>query len=306
MKLLALGLAFAVWVAVTGESRIVLDFIVPVDIAMRPDFILAGTPPTTVAVRLRGPETLLRRPGLLGLELHADLRDASTGERNVQLSAANLSGVPRGVVVDRITPDRLTLILDRKLRRTLPVVPSLVGQPPKGSAFYGVEIIPDSVEVEGPLSRLGSITRLRTDPIHLENRTSSFVEHVSAVPDTPEVTVLHAGPLELRVQVGPAPVVTTFENVPVVLAGQVYEAKAPLPMLRVTLAGPAFLLEKIRATQIRAVVDVSGLESQAAPYRLPVRLEFVDVPPEDLGKIVVKSVKPDKVEVRLSGRRIAS
>ena len=61
LKALALGLALAVWIAVTGEGRGVQDFRVPVDVHLGPDSTLAGIPPTNVTVRLRGPESLLRR-----------------------------------------------------------------------------------------------------------------------------------------------------------------------------------------------------------------------------------------------------
>ena len=55
LKVLALALAFAVWVAVTGEGRGVQDFHVPVDVVLGNGAALSGSPPTNVTVRLRGP-----------------------------------------------------------------------------------------------------------------------------------------------------------------------------------------------------------------------------------------------------------
>jgi hypothetical protein len=53
LKLLALALAFAVWVAVTGEGRAVQDFSVPVEVSLGPQATLAGPPPLKATVRLR-------------------------------------------------------------------------------------------------------------------------------------------------------------------------------------------------------------------------------------------------------------
>ena len=52
LKLLSAALAFAIWVFVTGEKRIVQDFSVPLDIRLPDSRILTETPPNTVTVRL--------------------------------------------------------------------------------------------------------------------------------------------------------------------------------------------------------------------------------------------------------------
>lgn len=305
LKLLALALAYAIWVAVTGENKIVQDFRVPLDIRLPSDLIPDESPPTTVSVRLRGPETVVRRTDPVPLEMSLDLRDASAGARNVQLSPADLSGVPEGVEVALIEPDRFRLVLDRRMRRVLPVVPSLQGQPPQGRAVYGVRVTPDSLEVEGPESKVKSLTRLRTDPIPLEGHASSFTTRVRAVPDGIEVRVLDPRPLVAQVDVDAASVTASFEGVPVVLAGQVHEANASPSSLRVSLSGPPALLRGIRPAQLRAVADVSGLLPRPEPYYLPVRIDFLEMPPSDLARITVKSTSRPKIAVAVSDRRIS-
>jgi YbbR domain-containing protein len=114
LKLLALAIAFLVWVAVTGEGRGVQDFRVPVDFALGTGVTLAGAPPSSVTVRLRGPESLLRRTDPHDLSVRVDLRDAPSGDRTVQLSSRNVSGVPRDVEVSLIDPERLRLAIARK------------------------------------------------------------------------------------------------------------------------------------------------------------------------------------------------
>src|SRR5262245_37441620 len=86
LKLLALGLAFAVWIAVTGEGRAVQDFSVPVEIALPASVALSSPAPLVVTVRLRGPESLLRRIDPYDLDVRVDLRDAVPGTRTVTLA----------------------------------------------------------------------------------------------------------------------------------------------------------------------------------------------------------------------------
>jgi len=61
LKLLALLIAFGIWITVTGESSVIQDFRPPLTIAIPADRALAADSPTVVTVRLRGPESMLRR-----------------------------------------------------------------------------------------------------------------------------------------------------------------------------------------------------------------------------------------------------
>ncbi len=304
LKLLSVGLAYAIWLAVTGETRIVQDFNVPVDLVLGADTLVAGPRPTRVTVRLRGPETLLRRVDPLRLELSVDLRDAGPGERNVQLHASDVVGVPAGIEVDYIEPDRMTLTIARRATKTVAVKPSYVGKPAEGYAFYGDQVLPDAVEVEGPEKEVAGVTRLRTDPIRLDGRAESFEASVAVVPDNPEVRVLNPRPVRVRVEIDRAPVEVRFDAVPVFLAGQVYESRVTPPRLSVTLSGPPGLLRGIDASQLRAVADVTGLAPRSRAYSVPVRLEILDVPARDLTRINEKT-RRSSVEVVVTDRRIS-
>ncbi len=306
LKLLALGLAFVIWIAVTGENRIVRDVRVPLVVQLQDDLILAGTPVSAVTVRLRGAETALRRAELYALELPLDLREAGPGERKVQLSSDALKGLPGDVEVDRIIPDWITLKVDRRARRLLPVVPSFTGKPPKGYAFYAAQATPDAVDVDGPESEVAALRRLRTDSIRLNDRIAPFVARVSAVPDSLEVRVVDPRPIEVRVEVDVAPVETVFESVPVVLADRAYDTIAYPRAVKVVLSGPPDVLRTIRPMQVRAVADIAGLAPRAEAYEVPLRVDLLDVPATDLTRVTVKSVSRSKVAVRVSGRRVAT
>jgi YbbR domain-containing protein len=305
LKLLAGGLAFAIWIAITGENRILLDFKVPLEVALPADYLLSSTAPNAVTVRLAGPENILRTIDSYDLALRVDLWDASPGERNVQLSSSDMTGVPRGIEVVLIDPPRLTLTVAQRGRRSVPVVPTFVGKPPPGYALYGARVNPESLEVEGPEPEAASLTPIRTDPIHLEERTSPFTVQVRAVPDSPNVRVVNPRPLEVRAFVDVAPVEAKFDEVPVAFSGQAFEASTIPSMVSVTLSGPPAVLSKIRPTQVRAVADLTGLAPKPDPFHLPLRAELVGVPPDELARITIKTLSRETVEVLLSERKIS-
>jgi YbbR domain-containing protein len=306
-KLLSLVLAFALWVAVTGENVIVQDYDVPLEIVLGDGFTLVGSPPDRGDVRLRGPETLLRQINPLRheMELQLDLSEATSGERTIQLGPDNLLGRPRGVEVARIVPNRLSLLVDERMQRTIPVEPSFLGELPAGYATYQKLATPETVTVVGPRSKIEAVAGMRTDPIPLDNRTESFVARVGAVPDSPEIRVLDSRLLTVRVEIDVAPTDVVLQEIPVVLMGQVYEATVRPAAVRVTLTGPPALVENIEPEQVRVVVDVTELVPRATAYDLPPRVEFVDVPASDLIRLQGKVAGRKSISVRLSDQKVS-
>lgn len=302
LKLLALALAFAVWIAVTGEGRGVQDYRVPVDIALGSGATLAGTPPTTVTVRLRGPETLLRRVDPYDVAVRVDLRDAAAGERTVQLAARDVSGVPRDVEVVLIDPERLRLTIARKVRKQIEVSPTIVGAPPRGYHVYGAIARPETLQVEGPEAKLAAVTRLKTDPIRVDRRSEPFVARVAAVADASGVRIVDTRPLDITVYVDLAPVQATIERVPVVVAGAGDGTVTVPSTISVRVSAPSSLIPKLRSGRVRAVAEVRGNGSADFLTAVPLRIEFPGLDAEERVKVEVKEMSRRTVNVRRSPR----
>jgi YbbR domain-containing protein len=298
LKALALVLAFAIWLSITGQDRTLRDFTVPLEIEFGPERIAAGAPPTGVSLRLEGPERTVRQLDPLRVAVRIDLRSAPLGEREIPLSSSHVKGVPRGVDVALFTPDRIRLVLVRRARRELEIAPELVGQPPDGHALYGVEVTPPTVVVEGPESAVDAMRGLRTEAIPLEGHADSFVAEVGLVPEDPQVQVIDADDVEVKVFVDVAPVESTFDDVPVVLPFDAERsARIRPPTVKVTFSGPPWLIERLEPTQISAVAEVS----QPGPPRAERVPVAVDVRLGDDRKRLVKviSVRPTQVSVQV-------
>ena len=302
LKLLALALAVAVWVAVTGEGRGVQDFNVPLDVVLGTGATLVGPPPTRVTVRLRGPDSLLRRLDPYDLTMRVDLRDAPGGERTVQLTSRNVSGVPRDAEVALIDPDRLRLAIAKKKRREVRVVPTIVGKPPRGYQVYRAVARPEALMVEGPEARISAVTRLGTDPIHIDDRSEPFTARVGAVPEGGDLRVADARPLDITVYIDLAAVDATIERVPVVAAGAGGPVGIAPSSIAVLVSAPSALIPKLRAGHVRAVCDLNG--SAASPFvaGLPVRIELPGLDDEERAKVTVRGTSVKKVDVRRSAR----
>jgi len=303
LKLLALGLAFAIWVSVTGENRVVQDFRVPLEVEVPNDLIPAQSPPTTVSVRLRGAESVMRRLDPVPIVVRADLRDASAGEQEVLLRRDDVGGVPRGVEIDFIDPDRLPLDLEARSRRELPVEPTILGQPADGFAFYTAQVAPGKLRVEGPASQVDQLEVLRTTPIRLDGRTETFVVRAAVAPEGELVRVLEPDALSVRVVVDAAAVERRLENLTVEPVGAPAGSTVKPEALHVILSGPARLVDRLAPDQVRLYADVTRAPGEANRIEVPVRVELLGLAPDERARIQVKSISRRQVQVTLSGRR---
>lgn len=113
-KLLSIGLAVLLWIAVEGEPELVTVQTVPVFYRnVEPSLALVSNPPPTVRVELRGPSDVLGSDNLSNVAVLLDLAGADEpGERIFPISHTNVS-LPSGVNFVRSDPSELRLHLDR-------------------------------------------------------------------------------------------------------------------------------------------------------------------------------------------------
>lgn len=207
-KLLALVIAAVTWFALSGERRERISersYRIPLSIVNVPPGTMIVSPlPDAVDVRVRGPFTPLRQLEPGKLEAVVDLADAAPGEKRYPLEPADIN-VPAQVEVIAISPGEIRLVLDGVEERTLPVLPELSGQPAPGTQVEGVAAEPRNIRIVGPARTVARMTQIRTEPISVEGRDSSFSVSTTVAPQAPGVRVRQGQIVTVRVRLRPAP-----------------------------------------------------------------------------------------------------
>jgi YbbR domain-containing protein len=202
LKLFALGLAALVWVTVSAERReqkIERTYDVPLAlVAVPPELVVTKGLQPTVNVRVRGPLSTIRALSSQNLEATVDLRDIRPGDNNVFIRAQELN-IPGGIELVSITPPKVTLTVEPRRQKYVPVRPFLVGDPPAGKFVLDVTAEPPQVIVSGPVSAVRDFTELATDRIILSGRNEDFTITVGVVSDSSLVRVID--PQSVRVTV---------------------------------------------------------------------------------------------------------
>jgi YbbR domain-containing protein len=201
LKIVSLLLATLLWAAVSNETSSEIGLDVPLEYRNIPaQMEITGDTTNTVQVRLRGSFNVIKDITSRNVATTIDLSKMRTGEKIVALSPQNVEA-PFGAEVIRVNPSSVRFTLERTLVKTIPIVPTILGQPAEGYEVGQILVSPSMVEVDGPESRINTLSSIATVPIRLERRQSST--EVTAdldVPD-PQIRLPHPSPVNVKIEI---------------------------------------------------------------------------------------------------------
>ena len=201
LKLISLILAAMLWMVVATETSSELGMEVPLEYRNIPAQLeITGDTTNTVQVRLRGSSNVIRDISAKDVSTTIDLSKMRPGEKIVPLSPQNVQA-PFGADVIRVNPSSVRFNLERTLTKTVPVVPTILGQPPDGFEIGSVAVNPSKVEVEGPESRVSTLTSIATVPIRFDRRQTHIEQAADLdIPD-PQIRLRRPAPVAVRVEI---------------------------------------------------------------------------------------------------------
>lgn len=204
LRLLALGIALALWYSVSLEDRETLaERLVEAGVSYnRPVGFVILDPVPSVNVRLRGSSKEIRQLNPFQATVQVDLLQAEAGAVNITLGPDDVQ-VPGDLEVVSIDPNVIRVELDREITQRVPVRVPLTGKPAEGVEVGEPEILPNQVFVTGPESLLLRIESLDSRPLALDGRTVTFEETVSVVPPDPLIQVVQPSKVNVRVPLTP-------------------------------------------------------------------------------------------------------
>jgi len=201
LRLLAVGIAVALWFALSYENRETRsEKILDADITyMRPDGMVIVDPQQRAEILISGPQDAVGRVTPSSVTIQVDLRDGQPGPVNVNLNAENVR-LPPGLRVDRIRPGTLSLELDREVTRSLRVEVELRGEPAAGAQIGELTVTPPQVRVTGPEAQIRTLDSAPTAPISLDGHAIDFEEIVTIVlPDILEISDVQPPRVTVRI-----------------------------------------------------------------------------------------------------------
>ncbi len=177
MKLVALGVTFALWVGVTGLQAPTSTTLR--SIALNPLFSnqleVVNSPVREVDLEITGEKRKVDQLNPRDMVISLDLTGVGEGERTIQLTPDNITiDLPSGVRIDRIRPDKIAIKLEKVEEYAIPIKAEAIGNPAPGYEVYSTKTTPEKVRVRGPKSFVESLNFVSTEKINIENQKDNF------------------------------------------------------------------------------------------------------------------------------------
>jgi YbbR domain-containing protein len=292
LKLICLGLAFAVWQGVresTSHEKVVSG--IPLTITAGNGFAVLDQSSETVSIRFRGSLEDVSFITRDQVSMDVDISDRTDRLRQtLKLSPRYVKALSRAHAVEFYPPE-VDVTIDREVERALPVKASFEGTLPEGVQLENAVCEPASVRVRGAEQTLLAMEQVHTVPINLKDRFTSFQTHVDiaaggqpwmAVPGRVAVDLSLVERLATRR-------VEKAEVRPLLASDDTRVVRIRPERVDVVLRGSPQQVEQLNTGDVYAYIDCTEL-TEPTEYEVPIR---VDIP----SGIQVEKVEPPVVKV---------
>lgn len=292
LKLLCLVLAFAVWQGIresTSFEVVVAD--IPLRVTAGDGHAVLETSSDVVSIRFRGSREDISYISRDQVLVEVDISDRSDRLRqSVKLIPRYVKTPSRAHAVG-FYPSDITVTIDREVERLLPVRAAFEGELPEGIQLEKAVCEPASVRVRGAEQRLLALEQVRTVPIRLDSRYSSFKTYV-AVAANGQPWIANPERVSVKLELVERVATRRIEKQQVrslLASDNARVVKIRPEKVDIILRGSPERIENLDPREVYTYVDCTEL-AEPAEYEVPVR---VDVPTG----VQVDKIEPPIVQV---------
>ncbi len=261
------------------------DILIPVVSEGIPEGLTTtGTPLKDIEVSVRGQKSVIRTLPDLKLQYVLDLSGIDIGIESMPINKERIT-LPEGISIIKITPEFLTVRVEKEIKKELPVKIAFSGKPATGFTVASALAKPLSMILQGPENVLSPIEEILTKPIDIKGLSGSFKKEIAL--DLPEdiETAAHSGIILAEIVIKEKIVTKKITDIIVNGKGTTYDYSIKPPIIDIEVKGPGHIIEKLhKETGVKVYVDLKGLNPgiyiRRATITLPVKTTLIRVKPE--------------------------
>jgi hypothetical protein len=290
MGIVLAGLAVWFWPDGTLQET---SLEIPVKIESLPaGLIQVGPPLKNLTVNVRGSRSALALAAERQPVYTLDLAGTEPGEHSIPVHPEQLQ-LPENIVVVGINVSAIHLVLDQVIQKEVPVVVAFSGNPPKGYSVTAATVVPATVMLKGPQSRLEGLTKVPTIPIEVGGAVESLKKEVALTLQDGIEIVFPKSVITAEIQIEEKVVTRKFVDIPVEGKNASYLFSITPAVIQIDVRGPVNVLDKLLDTDAFSIhVDLDGLAPgvyvRRATIALPLNTTLVGVAPEIFTVNVIK------------------
>ncbi len=205
LKIVSLGFAVVLWLAVARNPQAVVAVEVPIEFDNIPQNLeISSENIPRVQIRLRGPERSIR--GLQPADVYAgiELNGEKTGDRTFDITSQQIHH-PGGLEVVQVVPSQIHVVFDTRITRQVEVRPRVIGTFVQGYSVGRVVATPLTVTISGPRKHVEAVDSAITDPIDVSGTMDHITVERHAYVSDPLIQVTDPEPVKVSVYVEKEP-----------------------------------------------------------------------------------------------------
>lgn len=279
-------------------------FVVPLEIIENGIVMHVGSSANSVAVNVRADEEAIK--SILQSDITASVNLDMITEKGsytlpvkITLADSLLTYDPLEV---KLKDDTVTIDVDRKAIKYVPIVPSVVGEVAHGYEIDTITMSPSTIEISGPESVVNATDQIYTTRLNVSNAEINFSTETSYQQFNKLITVMDEGPFKAEVSIKTKVMERIFDSVEIEVLNlaESLEFKDPLPVITMKLSGSMPVLENYilskHAVQLNMrEVTEPGTYEIPLRYVIPANLQLVEKSDENLTVTIVQKTE-DKAE----------
>jgi len=265
LKLLALLIAIALWVGVTGLSTPTTKrFTVPLLPSVANNTEVTNQLVSDVDIVLTGDKRELERMNRGDLTAVLDLTDVQQGDRIVLLSPDNVYvNLPQGIKLTEVQPSRIAVTLESVEEKDVAVEPQTLGEPAEGYEIYYATTIPARIRVRAPSSVIRAMSSVSTDPVDVTGQREGFTARQIAVKTPMAKVAVYNTVVDVVVRIGEKRIERSFTLPAPGLPGKT---------VNFTVYGPKGALTKAKADEFKVEIVLNEAGEEVPQITMPAEL----------------------------------
>lgn len=203
-----------------------------------------------------------------------------------------------------VKPEVLTVNLDEKIMKYIPVEPAVSGKPEHGYTVKDISVSPSSVKVIGPSSIIEKTKFIYTKKVLVSGAAKSFSNDIKLDNIVSALQVFPESDFKVSVTVVPSDYEKTFENVSIKVLNlsEALTLENDIPAITFTLAGTMPVLEKFEFAENDIFIDCSeitvpGDYEVPLTFKTPASVAFINKPDKTVLIKVIEKPLPQVEEV---------
>ena len=250
-------------------------FTVPLHLDIAGNLLPGTVYPQNVRVSLRGTNAIYNISET-DIEAHLDLtRYTEPGIYKTQIHIQRKGSAAEIEILEiTVEPAELTVELDTRISKTVPILPDFHGYLEQGFEMVSFILEPAYVVIEGPEKLVLSVSEIQTESIDIQDRNTDFSVNVSLLNPNQLVRIRGDNGAEFICKIKELIIINSFDNLPVNAMGldSTLDAILEPPRASIRFNAVQSMLEEINAGMVSLYVDCSGI-SESGFYELSLLVE---------------------------------